>query len=409
MEKSNKENIKFIITVVCLIVGIIVVGILIINTKKNSCIKVSFNTQTETKINAVEVKKDESIELPTVTRDGYDFIGWYLDDKLIDDNYKYTKSVTLTAKWEAKSFTVSFETNGGTTVNSIKVKYNDKLVLPSAPTKDGYIFLSWECNGKEYKGGETITTDLILTAKWKEDETAKNTFTVSFDSNGGSAVNSIKVTCGGALPTLPIPTKTGSAFYGWRNANNVVVTSGKVLDCEDITLIAIWRSGTVVQPTTSGTRIIKFNTNGGNNITARRMSCSVQTSLPTPTKTGYVFVGWFDSNGNRVTNTASLPCSAVTLTARWSSTAGTITPTPGGNSTNKTFTITFDSNGGSSVNQMIVQCGQPLPSLPRPTKANSTFTIWLNKKTKQPLNAGARLTTCEDIEAIANWVTVRTK
>lgn len=365
-----------------LIVGvlIIVIGILVflILSKGTKTIKISFDTQMETKVEAIKIKEGETFIFPTVKRDGYDFKGWYLNNQLVNEKYKFTKDVTLVAKWEIKSFTVTFNSDGGSNVSSINVKYNEKLTLPDNPTKSGYTFVSWQdASGKEYKGGEILSSDIGLIAIWKANSSSgsnktptptpvpTSTFTIKFNSAGGSSCSDIKVTCGKALPTLPTPIRSGVNFIGWFNSSGQQVRAGQKLECKDITLTAKYTTVTIKNTPTA---IPKATT-----------SPKTTTSPVTPT-----------------------PRIKVTPTPKVSVTS---TPIPSGN---KTMTIIFNSNGGSSISPMTVNCGEKKLNLPKPTKSGYAFMYWSDITNNRPINVGSILTECKNITVQANWYAIPT-
>ena len=89
-----------------------------------------------------------------------------------------------------KSFTVTFNTDGGTTVSSIKVKDGEILELPKEPKKDGYIFVGWVDNKDNIiTKGTKFKENITLKAKWIDNSV--ETVKVSFDTDGGSAIDDI--------------------------------------------------------------------------------------------------------------------------------------------------------------------------------------------------------------------------
>ena len=134
----------------------------------------------------IEVTSDETYDLPTPTRTGYIFDGWYLGDTLIasGDPVQITENATFTAHWEESLHTITLDPNGGTvTPTVIEVIGSAVSVLPT-PSRTGYTFLGW------YYGEMRIvslneTTPLpktcTLTAHW-----TANTYTIYYSANGGS-------------------------------------------------------------------------------------------------------------------------------------------------------------------------------------------------------------------------------
>jgi len=140
--------------------------------------------------------------------------------------------------------TITFDTDGGENVESIKVEVGKKISLPTTK-KDGFNFVGWYNGDTLVNGDESYITDTILKAKWEEEKIEpvveeKKTFTVSFNTNGGSKVSSIKVECGKTLQTLPTTKKDGFTFVSWADKNGKVILKGAKLSCEDVTLYANW-------------------------------------------------------------------------------------------------------------------------------------------------------------------------
>lgn len=94
----------------------------------------------------MEIKKGDSITLPEISKEGFILDGWYLGGKRVTNKTTYDKDVTLKAKWISKeidTFTVTFNSDGGSAVESIIVECGSELSLPEAPIKKSYIFVSW--------------------------------------------------------------------------------------------------------------------------------------------------------------------------------------------------------------------------------------------------------------------------
>ena len=94
----NKKNIIIIIIIVVLLIVMGITGYFLLT--KNDKITISFNTQYDYEINNIKITKGEKIELPVLTRDGYVFLGWYSNNQEIDDDYIFSKSTTLEARWK---------------------------------------------------------------------------------------------------------------------------------------------------------------------------------------------------------------------------------------------------------------------------------------------------------------------
>lgn len=133
---------------------------------------------TETSMGTVNtiVEYDEKAAAPAVTRKGYKLIGWYSDEKFTkawDFGTGVREHLTLFAKWEKEEYTVTFDSNGGSSVPSQKVKYNEYVLLPSEPVRNGYNFAGWfakpDLSGETWNfTGSAVTENITLYAKWTQ-------------------------------------------------------------------------------------------------------------------------------------------------------------------------------------------------------------------------------------------------
>jgi len=100
-------------------------------------------------------------------KDGFTFAGWYNGATLYDFNKPVTANITLTAKWTPITFTVTFDSQGGTAKTAAKVNYGAKVAKPTNPIKAGSVFDGWYLNGVPYDFSAPVTSNITLTAKWK--------------------------------------------------------------------------------------------------------------------------------------------------------------------------------------------------------------------------------------------------
>lgn len=132
---------------------------------------ITFESNGGSNVNSKVVDYKNKVKVPNEpTREGYKFLGWYLNDKKYDFNTKVTKDMTLVAKWEVASYVIKFDSNGGTNIDNQLVNHNDKIIKPTNPTKEGYKFIEWTLEGKTYDFDNLITSDITLVAEWKEVE-----------------------------------------------------------------------------------------------------------------------------------------------------------------------------------------------------------------------------------------------
>lgn len=96
--------------------------------------------------NEIVMTSPETIQLPTLTREGYSFKGWGMSStasEVVADPYRVSENTTLYAVWEIEQYTVSFETDGGSEVASQTVAYGEHAVKPADPTKAASWFVGW--------------------------------------------------------------------------------------------------------------------------------------------------------------------------------------------------------------------------------------------------------------------------
>ena len=169
---------------------------------------------------------EKAIEPDVPSRQGYQFTDWYLDDTKYDFDTAVTGDMTLTAKWTANSYTIAFDTNGGSDIDPITQDYGTVITAPEAPTREGYTFTGWDREIPTTMPAENMT----VTAQWEI-----NRYTITFDTAGGSEVASITQDYGTAITAPADPTREGYTFIGWDT--EIPAT----MPAENITLKAKWK------------------------------------------------------------------------------------------------------------------------------------------------------------------------
>ena len=189
-----------------------------------------------------------AVTLPTPTRSGYIFAGWYTaasgGERVGGAGESYTPSanITLYAQW-GKPCDVTYDANGGTCGTASEKYTGTALTLPT-PTRDGYNFMGWydAANGGNKIGnaGDTYNPkgEITLYAQWQE----KVTYTVTYNANGGSCSEGSKTS--DVAMTLPTPTREHYTFNGWYTAASGGTRAGgagdSYLPSGNITLYAQW-------------------------------------------------------------------------------------------------------------------------------------------------------------------------
>ncbi len=225
---------------------------------------------------------------------------------------------TLEAQW-GTICTVSFESNGGSAVDPQTVNQGDTASEPEDPTRDGHSFAGWfsdEALNTPYTFSAAVNEDITLYAAWTENTRA--TVTVSFDSNGGSAVDPQTIDQG-ATPSKPEdPTRDGHSFAGWYSdkALNTPYTFSTAVS-EDITLYAAWTENP------QATVTVSFDSNGGSAVDPQTIDRGATPSKPEdPTRDGHSFAGWYSDKALNTPFTFSTAVSEdITLYAAWTENA----------------------------------------------------------------------------------------
>ena len=159
---------------------------------------------------------------------GYTFGGWNKADGTAWDyaSDKVTDNITLYAKWAANTYTITFDTAGGSEIAPITQDYGTVITAPKAPTREGYTFIGWDKEIPTTMPAENMT----VTAQWEI-----NQYTITFDTNGGSEIAPITQDYGTAITAPADPTREGYTFMGW---DTEIPTT---MPAENITLKAKWK------------------------------------------------------------------------------------------------------------------------------------------------------------------------
>ena len=205
--------------------------------------------------------------------DGGDTV--YIDKGIFTNTYKCldgkTKTVLKTTKYVCpmndiekdikEAITITFDTKGGSIIDSITIGKDTELILPKEPTRDGYVFKGWvDKDENPIYNKVLLAEDTTFYAVWEKDETS-NTITITFDTKGGSKINSITIGKDTELTLPKEPTRDGYIFKGWVDKNGTPIYN-KVLLTEDTTFYAIWEQ---VENKKTNTNTNKSNQNANNN------------------------------------------------------------------------------------------------------------------------------------------------
>lgn len=203
---------------------------------------VSFDTGFSANVQAQKVKDGYKVEKPSITRNGYEFNGWFYNDEEWSFNSNIVKNdMTLVAHWTANAYTVKFNNTKGDNPEDATYTYDSNVTLPIVPNVDGYTMSGWYNGNTLVSNGKwSIASDVPLTTKW-----TANNYTVTLDPNGGSVSTTTASVKYGDNFTLPVPTNTFGAFKGWYYGDEKITdASGNSLSpftyTSNITLTTNW-------------------------------------------------------------------------------------------------------------------------------------------------------------------------
>ena len=167
-QKNRNRKIKIIVG----IIAIVIIILLLIKGCNKKEYEVIFK---EDKEKTVKVITKEKVERPSdPEKEGYRFVGWYLNGKLYNFEEKVKGNITLEARWEKKetaekeNYKVEIEYEEG---KKTEVELTEgKVVKPSDPEKEGYKFVGWYVNGKLYDFKEKVRSNITIKAKWEKEK-----------------------------------------------------------------------------------------------------------------------------------------------------------------------------------------------------------------------------------------------
>jgi len=303
----------------------------------------------------------------SLAKTGYTWNGWNTTaagngtDYAGGATYTIDSALTLYAKWNANTYTVSFDAQGGDVDPLSKsVVYQAQYGELPTPTWTGRTFTGWYTQSEG--AGDHITSTSIVTAAgshslyadWSLDQ-----YAITFNSNCDALVTPQTRYHGSAIGALPTPTRTGFTFDSWyydSDLQNPVIATDTVTS--NLLLYAGW---------TINSYTVSFDAQGGDvDPTSKLVVYQTEYGeLPTPTWTGRTFIGWYtetEGAGDHITSTSILTTAdSHSLYADWSL---------------DQYAITFDPNSGSLVMPQTRYHGSAIGALPTPTRTGFTFDSW---------------------------------
>lgn len=267
------------------------------------------------------------------------------------------------------NYTITYNLDGGTNSASNPASYTSTsaAITLASPTKTGYTFGGWYDNASFTGTAVTSiptgsTGNKTYWAKWTAD-----VYAITYNLNGGvnSASNPTMYSVTSAAITLAAPSRTGYSFGGWYDNSGLTGTAVTTIPTGSTGNKAFWAKWTVVG------YVITYNLNGGTNSAsnpASYTSTSATITLAAPSRTGYVFGGWFDNSGLTGTAVSSIPTGSTgdkTFYAKW---------------TVISYSITYALNGGTNnvSNPTSYNSTSATITLAAPSKSCGTFGGWFD-------------------------------
>ncbi|MDR2287268.1 MAG: InlB B-repeat-containing protein, partial [Prevotellaceae bacterium] len=350
----------------------------------------------------------DGTNLPEPVRTGYVFYRWNTlpdgsgDIYTKDTVYRISRDTTVYAQWTANEYKLKFILNYAGATNhpsDMDVTYDSPVGILPTVTRSGYIFNKWTVNpdgsGEIYTDATVfiMNTDVTLYAQW-----TSHPYTLKFVDTQGKTISpsSIQVNyydpLAGKFPVLN--DRPNYTFIGWNTKSD---GSGSIYDDNskynletDTTFYAIWEGDSYE---------LTLDAQGGNvgKTNYPVFYGAAVGALPDPTRTSYIFGGWFtEQNGNGTPYTATTVYDDInikTLYAKW---------------TAKTYTLTYDPQGGTidPDSPQQIAYGANTGILPTPIKPNYTFIEWNTKpdRSGDTFNKnGQEYTIDSDITIYAIW------
>lgn len=342
----------------------------------------------------IPVTYDRSYTLPTPTRNGYTFIGWFNGaTRVFSGVWKFATDITLKALWEITTFSISYELQGGdSTLVTLPKSYTveDTLIIGS-PSRKGYTFIGWSSlpsgeNAKlNYQIKEGTVGNLTLYAIWQP-----NQYTITYNPNGGEIDQFTQIVSYDDYIQLLTPYRFGYSFDGWRDGETQF-SSGVWNQLTNVSLSAEWKlnSYNLRFELNGGATPIDYPTHYTVNDIGNRIIDEFLESYP-PLRSGYIFTGWFDDAN--LTKTSVLFSEQTWLSDRVIY-AGWIP---------NSYKIYLDVNNGAELENSVLSVVYDTEYvLPTPTRTGYSFSGWFLGNEKYTTGTWKLE---EDLYLTANWV-----
>ncbi len=282
-----------------------------------------------------------TVAVPTASKTGFTFKSW---DKNVST--VAVADADYVAQWTANEYTITFDADGGSAIDPVKAAYGSEVNAPAAvTTKEGYTFGGWSETKGETDASKAVTFPVTMPldgdtyyAIW-----TPNKYTITFNTDGGSAIDPITQDYATTVTAPADPTKTGYDFAGW---DKEIPSS---MPAYDMTITALWDIKSYD---------VTWNVDGAE--TTEKVEFGAAIVAPAdPEKEGYTFAGWTP------TVPSTMPAGEQTFTATWKA---------------NEYTITFDTDGGTKVDDIVADYKADITAPADPTKTGYDFAGWVDSE-----------------------------
>jgi len=288
-----------------------------------------------------------TVAVPTAEREGYEFAGW---DKNVST--VAVADADYIAQWDEKQYTIVFDADGGTAIDSVTADYLSEVNAPAAvTTKTGYTFGGWAETKGETDAAKAVTFPVTMPlngdtyyAIW-----TPNQYTITFAETGDSVIAPITQDFNTTVAAPADPVKEGYTFTGWDT------TIPATMPAEDMTITATWDVNSYD---------ITWNVDGVE--TTETVDFGSELVAPAdPEKPGYTFTGWADADGKTPADYVTVPSTDVEFTAQWDA---------------NEYTISFAETGDSVIAPITQDCDTAITTaVPTPVKTGYEFAGWVDE------------------------------
>ncbi len=216
---NNKKN-----YIIALIVIIIITILCLVSCGRRNY-QVTLYVDGE-KFQSTTVSKNTKIQLPPdPKKEGYTFLGWYINDKKFDDDTLITKDLKLKAKFVKNTYQITFDDGMGGITN-VNVKYKEQVNAPADPTRENYIFSGWYLGNEKFDFNSKISSNVKLTARWTRIVANYRVehYLMNKDGNYNASADEVEILSGQAGSYAKAQTKNYRG-YTTPNEQKVIINS----------------------------------------------------------------------------------------------------------------------------------------------------------------------------------------